>query len=174
MGRAIGSKHQTVRDRMPSKGNAGDDGARWVINQSFVPYLCMYRSHVVSLQARSQCRTGQLTHLTSPHLNLDSHTRLHTPPSSPRWWLAPGRWTHSDRPRHAWHAWHAATRKKKLQLEVPHPATSILPVNVALDPGSLKLPTKFMNRGGVASRFRFPSSLHACCTYCAHWPGVDC
>lgn len=54
---------------------------------------------------------------------------------------------------------HAA--KKKLQLEVPHSAGDILPVNVALDPGSLKLPTKFMNRRGVAFSLPIPISLHA-------------
>lgn len=54
-----------------------------------------------------------------------------------------------------------AARKKKLQLEVPHPASDMLPVNVALDPGSLKLPTKFMNRGGVAFSLPIPISLHA-------------
>lgn len=77
-------------------------------------------------------------------------------PIIPRWWLAPGRWTHNDRPGTP-----GTLQKKTLQLGGPHTVTSSLLVNVALDPGSLKLPTKFMNRGGVAFSLPIPISLHA-------------
>lgn len=96
---------------------------RWkskVINHIFSPsrtYACiMYRSHVVSLQvaqhstsAKTQRRASSHTHLTSPLTSTHTPASTHAP-LVPRWWLAPGRWTHSDdRPSLA----RLATLKKK-------------------------------------------------------------
>lgn len=84
--------------------------------------------HVVSLQ----CKTGQHTLCSLP-----LHLHALRPPVWAVGWLAPGRATHSDRPQHAG------------QLPAGGPPSCPSPSH--LDPGSLKLPTKFMNRGGVAS-----------------------
>lgn len=145
----------------------------------------MHHSHVVSLQCSAQCaqrRTAQLTHLThSANLDPTQLTRLHTAPSTPPLVacapaggpppvIDPGPPGDPGPPPKSPPARGPPSRTQNPESRIQHPAPSTqLPARQRriLDPGSLKLPTKFMNRGGVASRFQFPSSSTRTATYCA-------
>lgn len=147
------ARENSSRRRIAGEGRLG--------NQSFSVLMhVVYRSHVVSLQCRP------------------THTSL---PFFPRWVacsrpvdpqvidLAVGV-PHAAKPRTAGE--HVG--------EGPHAARppSILSVNVALDPDSLKLPTKFMNRGRRFFSLPIPIfPFHAHCTHLLRTLGLgrlDC
>lgn len=155
---------------------------RWkskVINHIFSPsrtYACiMYHvsqscSQPAGCAAQYQCKDGPAhTQLTSPLTSTHTPASTHAP-LVPRWWLAPGRWTHSDdRPSLARLA---TLQKKKLQLEVPHPAKRRTARQRRIGSWFPEAPHKIYE---PLSRFQFPSPSMQCCTYyCTHWPGVDC